>query len=353
MPSWHPDIALADLRIRQRRLAEAEALLIGKDQAMQAMLPTARLHLARGDHRLAAAVARRGLRVLGDDRLRAIELLTVLVDAELAAGSVDAATSAVRRAHGPHRRARGPDAAGTRSCRAPPACRRRRVRSTTPSPRWSATLDGLDGAAVPWLRATLLADLARLQSRLATTAAARDHGPHRGRVARRARRRARAGRHGAAARLVGDGDGPVAERRPRSSAAAGSGGRRPTPMSASACPTRRGCATSASCSPSPASRSTRSTWSTWSRGSTRTAASTAEPWATPARSWTPRPAPPTGAASSSCAPTSRTPSPPISSRPPRRGRTSSTSSSRQLAAAFGLGGRARHAGRPPSGPAST
>ena len=62
MPSWHPDIALADLRIRQGRLAEAEALLLGKDQAMQALLPAARLHLARGDHDLARAAARRGLR---------------------------------------------------------------------------------------------------------------------------------------------------------------------------------------------------------------------------------------------------------------------------------------------------
>ncbi|HEY6698707.1 MAG TPA: hypothetical protein VIZ67_10805, partial [Acidimicrobiales bacterium] len=35
-PSWHPDIALADLRVRQGRLAEAEALLLGKDQAVQA-----------------------------------------------------------------------------------------------------------------------------------------------------------------------------------------------------------------------------------------------------------------------------------------------------------------------------
>ena len=49
MPSWHPDIALADLRIRQGRWSDAEALLLGKDQAMQALLPTARLHLARGD----------------------------------------------------------------------------------------------------------------------------------------------------------------------------------------------------------------------------------------------------------------------------------------------------------------
>jgi tetratricopeptide (TPR) repeat protein len=61
MPSWHPDIALADLRVRQGRLAEAEALLLGKDQAVQALLPAARLHLARGDHDLACAAALRGL----------------------------------------------------------------------------------------------------------------------------------------------------------------------------------------------------------------------------------------------------------------------------------------------------
>ena len=83
-PSWHPDIALADLRVRQGRFADAEMLLLGKDQSMQALLPAARLHLARGDHDLARATAVRGLRSMGDDRLRAVELLTVLVDAELA-----------------------------------------------------------------------------------------------------------------------------------------------------------------------------------------------------------------------------------------------------------------------------
>ena len=85
MPAWHPTIALADLRVRQGRLIEAEQLLLGWDQFMQALLPTARLHLARGDHDLARAVARRGVHVAGSDRLRAAELLTVLVDAELAA----------------------------------------------------------------------------------------------------------------------------------------------------------------------------------------------------------------------------------------------------------------------------
>src|SRR5215213_10952036 len=93
-PAWHPTIALADLRVRQGRLVDAEQLLLGWDQFMQALLPTARLHLARGDHDLARAVARRGVQVAGSDRLRAAELLTVLVDAELGRGDVAAAGSA-------------------------------------------------------------------------------------------------------------------------------------------------------------------------------------------------------------------------------------------------------------------
>ena len=56
--SWHPDIALADLRTRQGRYAEAEVLLLGKDQSMQALLPAARLHLERGDPDLSLAAAR-------------------------------------------------------------------------------------------------------------------------------------------------------------------------------------------------------------------------------------------------------------------------------------------------------
>ena len=68
--------------------------MLGKDQAVQALLPAARLHLARGDHDLARAAALRGLRVIGDDRLRAVDMLTVLIDAELASGDVDAATAA-------------------------------------------------------------------------------------------------------------------------------------------------------------------------------------------------------------------------------------------------------------------
>ena len=91
LPSWHPAIALADLRIRQGRLADAEALLLGKEAHLQALLPAARLHLARGDTDLAIATASRGLRMIGPDVLRAVELLAILASAELAEGHVVAA----------------------------------------------------------------------------------------------------------------------------------------------------------------------------------------------------------------------------------------------------------------------
>ena len=91
--------------------------------------PTARLHLARGDHDLARAVARRGLRVAGSDRLRAAELLTVLVDAELARGDVAAATRGVRRAGRADRRRRRPAAARPQRLRQVAGAGRRRRRA--------------------------------------------------------------------------------------------------------------------------------------------------------------------------------------------------------------------------------
>lgn len=170
-PSWHPDIALADLRVRQGRLAEAEALLLGKDQAVQALLPAARLHLARGDHDLARAAALRGLRVIGDDRLRAVELLTVLVDAELARGDVDAATAASADLSA---RTRGLDLP---ALQARTAAARARALAAAGDPdsavsELEAAVDGLDAAQLPWLRATLLLDLARLRDRSGARAAA-------------------------------------------------------------------------------------------------------------------------------------------------------------------------------------
>ncbi|MBW3613935.1 MAG: hypothetical protein KY439_01315 [Actinobacteria bacterium] len=171
LPSWHPDIALADLRIRQGRLAEAESLLLGKDQALQALLPAARLHLVRGDLDLARATALRGLRVIGDDRLRAVELLTVLVEAELGKGDGDAAASAC---------AALAERAGdvpVLALRARAAAARARVQASSGDvadaiDTLELAVDQLDGHQLPWLRATLLLELARLRDRAGDLAAA-------------------------------------------------------------------------------------------------------------------------------------------------------------------------------------
>jgi tetratricopeptide (TPR) repeat protein len=163
-PSWHPAIALADLRIRQGRLADAEALLLGKDQAFEALLPTARLHLARGDHDLARAAAGRGLRALGHDHLRALELLTVLVDVELASGDVAAAETACAKLSD---RTRGLDVA---LLVARTAAARARVLAAAGQPGEAvacleAAVDRLDPRRLPWLHTTLLLDLAGLRER--------------------------------------------------------------------------------------------------------------------------------------------------------------------------------------------
>ena len=160
MRSWHPDIALGDLRTRQGRLFEAETLLLGLDDSMQALLPMARLHLARGDHELARATARRGLRVIGDDRLRAAELLTVLVDADLARGDLHAATTACAELT-----ARAGDL-DIPALQARAAAARSRVQAASGDlpgaiTTLEATVDRIDAGQLPWLRATVLLDLAR------------------------------------------------------------------------------------------------------------------------------------------------------------------------------------------------
>jgi len=171
MTSWHPDIALADLRTRQGRYADAEALLLGKDQALQALLPLARLHEERGDHALALATAGRGLRALGADRLRAVELLTVQLDAQLATGDLDAAATTCEALT---ERTRGLDVLPLRA-RSDAALARLLAASGDVDGAIAAletTVEQLDPRQQPWLRATLLLELARLRERSGTAAAA-------------------------------------------------------------------------------------------------------------------------------------------------------------------------------------
>ncbi len=172
MSSWHPAIALAELRIRQGRFDEAEGLLLGKEGHLQALLPAARLHLARGALDLARATATRGLRSIGDDRLRAAELLAVLVEIELRVGDRDAAAAVcsdlVTRAH-------GVDVPGLQ---ARVAAVRARVMAGCGDAAGGistleAALDHLPATGVPLLRANLLLDLVRLHDRVGNRAAAR------------------------------------------------------------------------------------------------------------------------------------------------------------------------------------
>jgi DNA-binding NarL/FixJ family response regulator len=80
--------ALAELWVRQGRLDDAERLLAGRRDHPDCVLPLAALHLARKAWPDAAAVARRGIRLMGDDRVRAARLRTICVEAELARGNI-------------------------------------------------------------------------------------------------------------------------------------------------------------------------------------------------------------------------------------------------------------------------
>jgi len=170
-PSWHPDINLADLRIRQGRLAEAEALLLGKDHAIEALLPAARLHHARGDHGLARAAARRGLRAIGGDRLRSVALLTLLVDVELASGDLAAAEAACAELDA------GRGGVGVVTLRARAAAARARVLAASGQGARAvdlleATVGELDPRRLPYLRASVLAQLACAREALGDAAGA-------------------------------------------------------------------------------------------------------------------------------------------------------------------------------------
>jgi DNA-binding CsgD family transcriptional regulator len=85
---------LAELRLDQGRIEEA-AQLVGPHSGHVAMCsPTARIHLGRGEHDLAVAVAHRGLRELVGDAARRAPLLATSVQAEIGRGDLDAAARA-------------------------------------------------------------------------------------------------------------------------------------------------------------------------------------------------------------------------------------------------------------------
>jgi DNA-binding NarL/FixJ family response regulator len=85
---------LAELRIRQGRLRDAEALLAGRDQERTSLRVLALLRLAEGRPTEAATLLRRGLLGTAESEVQAAQLLAPLVDAHLDTGDTDAAADA-------------------------------------------------------------------------------------------------------------------------------------------------------------------------------------------------------------------------------------------------------------------
>lgn len=88
---------LADLRVRQGRFEEAEALLTELPEDVDSARPRAALALAAGDAPRAEQILDRALGSVGPAGLGAVPLLSLLVDTHLVAGRVDEAGVDVER----------------------------------------------------------------------------------------------------------------------------------------------------------------------------------------------------------------------------------------------------------------
>jgi DNA-binding CsgD family transcriptional regulator len=88
---------LADLRLRQGRLEEAEALVEQCGDDPSALLPAARVRLARGEAAAAAGLAEQLVHRRHGTRVLQAQALALLVEARLADGCVEAAVESARR----------------------------------------------------------------------------------------------------------------------------------------------------------------------------------------------------------------------------------------------------------------
>jgi ATP/maltotriose-dependent transcriptional regulator MalT len=90
-----PTVAtMAELRIRQGRLREAEQLLSGREEHPSSLRALAHLRIADGEPRIAAALLERGLSAVEGDAVGTTQLLAPLVDARLASGDTEGAAQA-------------------------------------------------------------------------------------------------------------------------------------------------------------------------------------------------------------------------------------------------------------------
>ncbi len=154
---------LADLRLDQGRREEAEQLVDAIEDESSRVVPTARLHLARGEHELAVSLLWRRLQSLDARSLLRAPLLELLVDAGLAANDRAGALAAAQQLQALARRS-APDVVRARADRA------------------RAALDGGAGAVAGLERAMAAFSAAHLpletgRTRLRLAAALRDAQP--------------------------------------------------------------------------------------------------------------------------------------------------------------------------------
>jgi DNA-binding CsgD family transcriptional regulator len=95
----HALARLAELRLRQGRIEEAERLLADCEEHPLALVSVARLRLFRGAAGAAAAMVERRLAALSAGAPGSAPLFPVLVEAHLAQGELDAAAATARRFH--------------------------------------------------------------------------------------------------------------------------------------------------------------------------------------------------------------------------------------------------------------
>ena len=98
VPEWGaPTVAaMAELRVRQGRLGEAERLLAGREEHPWSLRALALLRIAVNEPRMAVGLLERGLQTTAGDTIRATWLLAPLVDARLACGDAEGAAAAAR-----------------------------------------------------------------------------------------------------------------------------------------------------------------------------------------------------------------------------------------------------------------
>jgi DNA-binding NarL/FixJ family response regulator len=91
-----PNTKLAELRVVQGRIEEAERLLEGVGDLPEAVRPMVALHRMKGEYAVAAAILLRRLNVVGDTVV-AVPLLSTLVEVQIAQGDLGAAAATAER----------------------------------------------------------------------------------------------------------------------------------------------------------------------------------------------------------------------------------------------------------------